>query len=136
MSNTKPNLINLKHYLVVSEYNTTGYIIDTFDEMDEAEKLLRHLVDKHNPTTDCLYEQQMGCLSYKIHPTAVYSSGNFINQITNGSYSVMIYSTHREGFTIEQLIYERGNTIYAIAHEQVSDDNKFIKDYHPDLLAN
>lgn len=136
MHKTKSNLVNLKQYIVVSEYNCIGYIIDSFDDIEEAKSLLNDLVAVHCPTKDRLYEQQMGFLSYRVHPTAVYACGNFINQSTNGSYSVMIFSTQDNPKFIESLIFERGNTIYAIDIADVREENKFINDYHPDLIAN
>jgi hypothetical protein len=133
--------ITLKDYLVVSESDLIGYIIDSFYDMKEADNLVDFLGSKqqinwkskkHNDS----YEKQVGYKSYRVHLQQKYAIGNYIRQATNGSYSVMIFSTCEKPNFSENLIFERGHTVYAIDIAAVKDENKFINDYHPDLLAN
>ena len=63
--------ILLKSYLVVSEYQGTGYIIGSFDDYEDAEKEIHRLIELHNVYWENshldLYEKLMGFQSYKVH---------------------------------------------------------------------
>ncbi|MBS1686360.1 MAG: hypothetical protein JSS76_16590 [Bacteroidetes bacterium] len=125
-----------KPYLVVTEFDGIGYLIDTFFELEEAESKVNYLIAEYRYNNGALHEQQKGYRSYRVHSSAVYSCGSFIKQVTDGSYSAMVYSSCQAEFSIDNFIFERENTVYAIDIDLVNIDNRFVKDYHPDLLAN
>jgi hypothetical protein len=126
----------MKNYLAVTQYLTTGYIIDSFDYYEEAEKLFNNLYDSHEYDSGDKAEKLKGYKSFQIHKTQLHNGAGMAIR-SNGSYSVKIFSTRVHGFNINRLIFEMKSTVYAINDEQVlNEGNKFITDYYPEFIAN
>ena len=126
-------------YMLVSEYEGTGYIIGRFEYFENAEKEMTKLMDAQNiswknPSVE-LYEKRKGFKSYKVHESCKYGL-NGKSMTTNGTYSVAIIDMTCEGFSIETFMFERANTIYAIPLEYNDEErHRFFSD-NSYLLAN
>jgi hypothetical protein len=133
-------MTKLKDYLVVTELNCTGFIIGSFNSFAQAEKVSKDLLNKYEHLYKQggqeLYEKTMNYTTYKVHPTCKYSFQSVNQSCGSGTYSTYIVCTDREGFSLEQLILDRGNTIYLFDVEDYDQDTKRFVKFCPNLIAN
>jgi hypothetical protein len=135
-------MAKLKRYLIVSELKHFGYLVGSYSSLKEAKKNVNLLISKyeqfHAGYLPKLYEEQINCRKYKIHPSVVENYNviqNAIQNTTNGVYSVVIMSTNIEGFSIKQLILDRGQMVFAFNLNEVTEREKFTQGF-PNFIAN
>ena len=109
-----------KRYLLVSECETSGYIIGFFDNLKEAEKMMMKVVAGHDKywsdRASQALEKVMNYPSYKIHP--------LINELwiehcpkgqTDGVHFLHVLDTNLvDNFSLDKFLFERANTIHLI----------------------
>ena len=109
-----------KRYLLVSECETTGYVIGFFDNLKEAQKMMKKVGAKHDEhwggDNFQTIEKAMNYPSYKIHP--------LINELwiehcprgeTDGVHFLHIFDTNLvDNFSLDKFLFERANTIHLI----------------------
>ena len=109
-----------KRYLLVSECETIGYVIGFYDDLKEAEKMMKKVGAGHNEywrdKTSQAFEKVMNYPSYKIHP--------LINELwiehcpmgeTDGVHFLHVFDTNLvDNFSLNKFLFERANTIPLI----------------------
>ncbi len=106
-----------KRYLLVSECESTGYVIGFFDDLKEAEEMMKKVGAKHdeywrNRTSQTL-EKVKNYPPYKIHPPI---NEQWIENCprgeTDGFHFLHVFDTNEvDNFSLEKFLFERANSI-------------------------
>jgi len=135
----KMNNSEIKRWLLITEGESTGYIIGYFDVLEEAEKVMNELSAAHSDfwKTPQLFEKAMDYQSYKVHP--LINQRRFENCercIIDGYNFIRIIDTEEvEHFSLEKFLFERANTILLYDYD-ITSKQKTRFGIHPDFIAN
>lgn len=106
-----------KRYLLVSECENTGYVIGFFDDLKEAEKIMKKVGAKHGEYwsngTSQVFEKAMSYPSYKIHPLI---NQQWIDHCprgeTDGFHFLHVFDTTEvDDFSFKKFLFEREHSI-------------------------
>ncbi len=131
-----------KRYLLVTECETTGYIIGFFDDLEEAEKAMEELSAKQGTFWSTgisqEFEKAMNYQSYKIHPLVNQTLiENCPRGTCDGHHILNIFDTEEvENFSLNRFIFERANTINLYDVNIFSKLKKRFLTLHPEFIAN
>jgi hypothetical protein len=126
-------------YLLITEYKGTGYVIGYFRTLKATEEEIEAYIH--------YYEEQKKLMgsgtslndnameTFKVHQSCVYATPVFENCITDGSYSLYIVDTRKKNFKLKNLIWERGNTVFAFEIGAYP-DSKYLEEVGTDFIAN
>ena len=126
-------------YLVVAEIDTTGFIMNYFNDFHEAEKysekvfmMSSHLsYNEMHKMEDILFPEAL--VSYKMKGRDCVYNLSAKSAISNGIYAVSILEINMDNFCLKSFIKEREN--YAWVFENISDE--FLEKFpYADFVAN
>lgn len=128
-------------FLLITERDSTGYIIGFFDDLEEAEKVMNELSSTYSTFwkigTGQEFEKAMNYRSYKVHP--LINQGRFENCercIFDGYNFIRIIDTEEvENFSLERFLFERANTI-LLYDFNITSKQKTRFEIHPEFIAN